>query len=202
MYQCRLEALAAHRPCTPAVWRRVRVRACSHCDRSVSPRRRRSPRGGCPLAAQRHSDDDARVLLQVDSRGRRAAVAGHGLVIRHELASVAASGRIGRCSPGQPCAACPSAAARRTQLAEGTAARRALRGRAGDGPYQRATRRPRGHPVRRTAAARRARHPVIWPPCVDHPTFRHHAFTTFNSLFSLGRLGPRPFGRTTSRTAL
>jgi hypothetical protein len=35
---------------------RARVRACSHCDRSVSPRHRRSPRGGCLLAAQRHSD--------------------------------------------------------------------------------------------------------------------------------------------------
>ena len=83
--------------CTPAVWRRVRVRARSHCDRSVSPRHRRSPRGGCLLAAQRHSDDDARVHLEVDARGRCAAVAGHGLVIRHELARVAASGRIGRC---------------------------------------------------------------------------------------------------------
>ena len=49
------------------------------------------------LAAQRHSDDAARVHLEVDSGGRCAAVAGHGLVIRHELASVAASGRIGRC---------------------------------------------------------------------------------------------------------
>ena len=79
------------------VWQRVRVRACSHCDRSVSPRHRRSPRGGCLLAAQRYSDDAARMHLEVDSRGRCAAVAGHGLVIRHELASVAASGRIGRC---------------------------------------------------------------------------------------------------------
>ena len=47
MYQCRLEAPAAHRPCTPAVRRHARVRACSHCDRSVSPRHRRSPRGDC-----------------------------------------------------------------------------------------------------------------------------------------------------------
>ena len=72
-------------------------RARSHCDRSVSPRRRRSPRGGGLLAAQRHSDDAARVHLEVDSRGRCAAVAGHGLVIQHELARLAASGRIGRC---------------------------------------------------------------------------------------------------------
>ena len=97
VYQCRLEAPAAHRPCTPAVKRHARARARSHCDRSVSPRRRRSPRGGGLLAAQRHSDDAARVHLEVDSRGRCAAVAGHGLVIQHELARVAASGRIGRC---------------------------------------------------------------------------------------------------------
>ena len=75
----------------------ARARACSHCDRSVSPRHRRSPRGGGLLAAQRHSDDAARVHLEVDSRGRCAAVAGHGLVIQHELARLAASGRIGRC---------------------------------------------------------------------------------------------------------
>ena len=92
-----LEAPAAHRPCTPAVKRHARARAARHCDRSVSPRHRRSPRGGGLLAAQRHSDDAARVHLEVDSGGRCAAVAGHGLVIRHELASVAASGRIGRC---------------------------------------------------------------------------------------------------------
>jgi hypothetical protein len=97
VYQCRFEAPAAHRPCTPAVKRHARARARSHCDRSVSPRHRRSPRGGGLLAAQRHSDDAARVHLEVDSGGRCAAVAGHGLVIRHELASVAASGRIGRC---------------------------------------------------------------------------------------------------------
>ena len=64
MYQCRLEAPAAHRPRTPAVWRHARVRACSHCDRSVSPRHRRSPRGGCLLAAQRYSDDAARMHLE------------------------------------------------------------------------------------------------------------------------------------------
>ena len=64
MYQCRLEAPAAHRPCTPAVRRHARVRACSHCDRSVSPRHRRSPRGGCLLAAQRYSDDAARMHLE------------------------------------------------------------------------------------------------------------------------------------------
>ena len=79
------------------VKRHARARARSHCDRSVSPRHRRSPRGGGLLAAQRHSDDAARVHLEVDSGGRCSAVAGHGLVIRHELASVAASGRIGRC---------------------------------------------------------------------------------------------------------
>ena len=97
VYQCRFEAPAAHRPCTPAVKRHARARARSHCDRSVSPRHRRSPRGGGLLAAQRHSDDAARVHLEVDSRGRCAAVAGHGLVIQHELARLAASGRIGRC---------------------------------------------------------------------------------------------------------
>ena len=79
--------------------------------------------------------------------------------------------------------------------AEDTAVRRALLGRAGDEPSQRATRRPRGHPVRRTAAARRARTPVYWTPCVEHPTFRHHAFATFNSLFSLGCLGPQGASR-------
>ena len=80
------------------VKRHARARARSHCDRSVSPRHRRSPRGGgLLLAAQRHSDDAARVHLEVDSGGRCAAVAGHGLVTRHELARLAASGRIGRC---------------------------------------------------------------------------------------------------------
>ena len=33
VYQCRLEAPAAHRPCTPAVKRHARARARSHCDR-------------------------------------------------------------------------------------------------------------------------------------------------------------------------
>ena len=48
-------------------------------------------------ACWQHSGTATTQHLEVDSRGRCAAVAGHGLVIRHELASVAASGRIGRC---------------------------------------------------------------------------------------------------------
>ena len=109
-----------------------------------------------PVAAQRRSAAHQTLHLEVDSRGRCSTVAGHGLVIRHELASVAASGRIGCCCPGQPCAACSSAAARRTQQAADTAARRALRGRAEDGPSQREIRRTPGHPMPRTTAMRRA----------------------------------------------
>ena len=40
-----------------------------------------------PVAAQRRSDAHQTLHLEVDSRGRCSAVAGHGLVIRHELAS-------------------------------------------------------------------------------------------------------------------
>ena len=88
MYQCRLEAPAAHRPCTPAGRRHARVRACSHCDRSVSPRHRRSPRGGCLLAAQRHSDAQHactwRSIHAAGARRSRATARARQVVIRHK----------------------------------------------------------------------------------------------------------------------
>ena len=88
-----------------------------------------------------------------DSHARSVPAARHGLEIGHKLASGAASGRIGRCPPGQPCAAWPSSRARRTQKAEKIAAPRGVRARAGEGRCPRAVRRSRDDPVRCTAAS-------------------------------------------------
>jgi hypothetical protein len=88
-----------------------------------------------------------------EPRGGCSPAARHGLEIGHKLASGAASGRIGRCPPGQPCAAWPSSRARRTQKAEKIAAPRGVRARAGEGRCPRAVRRSRDDPVRCTAAS-------------------------------------------------
>ena len=164
MCQCRfVEAPTGGSPLTGLAHRRpggARARARVRIAAVRSPGAigaRRAAAACSSTAAERRAST---LHLEVDSRGRCSAVAGrHGLVIRHELASVAASGRIGCCCPGQPCAACAhplQLAWRRTQQAADTAARRALRGRAGDGPSQRAIRRTPGHPMPRTTAMRRA----------------------------------------------
>ena len=110
------------------------------------------PRGSC-LAARTHWRAMPNAPGWCEPRGGCSPAARHGLEIGHKLASGAASGRIGRCPPGQPCAAWPSSRARRTQKAEKIAAPRGVRARAGEGRCPRAVRRSRDDPVCCTAAS-------------------------------------------------
>ena len=137
---------------TPAARRHARARARSQCGRPLRRGHRRWPRGSC-LAARTHWRAMPNAPGWCEPRGGCSPAARHGLEIGHKLASGAASGRIGRCPPGQPCAAWPSSRARRTQKAEKIAAPRGVRARAGEGRCPRAVRRSRDDPVCCTAAS-------------------------------------------------
>ena len=116
--------------------RAARPRTLSWPSIAVDQRACGRPRRGSVAAVLPHwSHDDGRL-----PEGRLIrplpppADTGHGIDIGHELASDAASGRIGCCWPGLPCAAWPSPGARRTQQAR------------------------RGHPTGCTPAMRRRGH--------------------------------------------
>jgi len=140
-------------------------------------------------ASGRPRCDSVAVVLPNWSRGARSAPGGrftrpqracvpaarHGLEIGHKLASGAASGRIGRCPPGQPCAAWPSSGARRTQKAKKNAAPRGVRARAGEGRGPAGSQALAGRPgvlhgrQRRSKMNTPAQHPSGTTPRFQHP---------------------------------
>ena len=80
----------------PAVRRHAGARAPSECGRPLRRGHRRWPRGSCLAAGAAKRRAAPNQHLVVDSCGGCSPAARHGLGIRHELASDAASGRIGR----------------------------------------------------------------------------------------------------------
>ena len=161
---------------------RARVpRACSHCDRSVSPRHRRSPRGGCLLAAQRHSDaQHACTWRSIHAAGARRSRA------------TGSSQRAGELTGADPANRAPLAHPR--QLAGRSWPRIRRRGaRFGDGlETDHLNGRPGGREATRCAVRPLRGAGDTTATLGGGPyMFRHHrCLRTFNSVFSLGRFGP------------
>ena len=192
--KCRLEAPAAHRPCTPGQKARARARAFALRPFGLSApsalAARRRPAGS--TAAQRRRSTRA-----PGGRFRRPVLGGRGPRARHSARTrERRSERANWPVLTRPTVrrlpirgSSPDAAGRGyggAARASGAGWRRTIS--TGD----QAAARPPGAPVGRCAARKT---PLSRPPWVDHPRVRHHGFATFRPLFCLGRLGPQACAR-------